>query len=35
MIGKAYMQGNIDNDDLEAFMHFLIANSKHWEGLDG
>ena len=33
-IGEAYMQGrlNIDNDDLEAFMHLLIANSKHWEG---
>ena len=33
-IGEAYMQGrlHIDNDDLEAFMHLLIANSKHWEG---
>lgn len=33
-IGQAYMQSrlHIDNDDLEAFMHLLIANSKHWEG---
>ncbi len=22
---------HIDNDDLEALMHLLIANSKHWE----
>ena len=27
------MQGKlrIDNDDLEAFIHLLMANSKHWE----
>ena len=33
-IGQAHMQSrlHIDNDDLEAFMHLLIANSKHWEG---
>ena len=32
--GEAYIQGRlyIDNDDLEAFIHLLIANSKHWKG---
>ena len=32
-IGEAYMQGKlrIDDDDLEAFIHLLMANSKHWE----
>jgi cyclopropane-fatty-acyl-phospholipid synthase len=30
-IGEAYVQGrlHIENNDLEAFMHLLIANSKH------
>ena len=34
-IGEAYMQGrlHIDNDYLEALMHLLIANSKHWQSL--
>ncbi len=32
-IGEAYMQDKlrIDDDDLGAFIHLLMANSKHWE----